>query len=139
VYTVNCPRNANKFDADIATRAPRPAPTEPPDSGSWLTLGRSLLIKTNARTDSTARTANDTRQPKALPNDVDNGTPRTIPVEAPLAATASARPTCARDTSRGAYPITNEKNNACVIPPTVRPTATTANTGAAATNALLAA
>ena len=62
-----------------------------------------------------------------------------MPAEAPPAASASARPTSARDTSRGAYPITNEKNRACVIPPTVRPTATTANAGAAATSALLSA
>src|SRR3954469_25780510 len=31
VYTVNCPRNANRFDADTATSAPRPAPAERPD------------------------------------------------------------------------------------------------------------
>src|SRR5258708_35598868 len=39
VYTVNCPRNENKFDADIAARAPRAAPTEPPDNRSLCTLG----------------------------------------------------------------------------------------------------
>ena len=91
------------------------------------------------RIDSTASTANDARHPAAVPNEVDSGTPRTMPAEAPPAASASARPTSARDTSRGAYPIINEKNKACVIPPTVRPIATRANAGAAATSALLSA
>ncbi len=52
---------------------------------------------------------------------VDNGTPKTKPADAPPPTSASARPTSARATSRGAYPMTNEKNRACVIPPTVRP------------------
>ena len=56
VYTVNCPRNANMFDADTAASAPRPAPAEPRDAGSCFTLGSSRRTRTNVRIDSTART-----------------------------------------------------------------------------------
>jgi hypothetical protein len=105
VYTVNCPRYANKFDADTAVSAPRPAPVERPDAGSYFTLGSSRRTRTNVRIDSTARSVNGARQPTAVPNDVDNGTPSTMPVVAPLAAIASARPTSARPRTSHRYRV----------------------------------
>ena len=107
------------------------------DIDSCSTRGSSATTRANVSADSTARTANDPRHPAAVPNDVNNGTPRTRPAEAPLPASARARPTCAPETSRGEYPITSEKNSACVTPPKIRPTATTENNGATATRTLL--
>src|SRR5258708_35309063 len=47
VYTVNCPRNENKFDADIAASAPRPASTESPATGPLSKPGHNRLASTN--------------------------------------------------------------------------------------------
>src|SRR5262245_24714112 len=127
------------FDAATPTSGPRAPRSEPGDTSSVCTAGSNLLTRMNVSIDTAASTVNDTRHLAAVPNDVSSGTPRTRPADAPLPASASARPTCARETSRGAYPITNETNSALVTPPTIRPTATTANTGAAATSALLTA
>src|SRR6476660_1510594 len=127
------------FDVATAISGPRPPRSERRDTGSACTAGSSLLTRVTVSIDTAANTANDTRHPAAVPNDVSSGTPRTRPADAPLPASASARPTCARDTILVNYPTTTEKNSACFTPPTVRPTATTANAGAAATSALLTA
>src|SRR4051812_31712916 len=85
VYSVNWPRNANVLDAATAASARRPVRSEPLELRSLLTRGSSLVTKANVRIDHPASTANAARHPRAVPSDVDNGTPRTNPVEAPLA------------------------------------------------------
>ncbi len=78
------------------------------------------------------------RQPTAVPSDVDSGTPRMNPADAPSVTSASARPARCGRTSREAYPMLTEKKTAWAAPPRARAAATTANVGASATITLLA-
>ena len=128
VYSVNWPRKVRALEDTTAASAPRPPGLSADRAGaSLLTLGSSLATSNRVITDSAASTPNAVRHPSAVPSEVERGTPRTKPAVAPPAAMASARPTCAPRISRGTYPMQSEKNRACVIPPIVRPTASTAN------------